>query len=66
MVKASICNICGTDITGSTSTHAKEHMKTGEGSGHNSEIRSEITGYDTVSHNEEGHWENIVASRHWE
>ncbi|WP_418381678.1 hypothetical protein, partial [Adlercreutzia sp.] len=37
------CNICGTDITGNTSAHAKEHMKAGEGSGHHSEIRQIVT-----------------------
>lgn len=65
-VEVSICNICGTDITGSTSTHAKEHMKAGEGSGHHSEVRREITGYNTVSHKEEGHWETKIVGGHWE
>lgn len=65
-VEVSICNICGTDITGSTSAHAKEHMKAGEGSGHHSEVRREITGYNTVSHKEEGHWETKIVGGHWE
>ncbi len=65
-VEVSICNICGTDITGNTSAHAKEHMKAGEGSGHHSEVRREIIGYDTVSHAEEGHWETKVVGGHWE
>lgn len=65
-VEVSICNICGTDITGNTSAHAKEHMKAGEGSGHHSETRQKITGYDTVSHKEEGHWETKVVGGHWE
>ena len=55
-VEVSICNICGTDITGNTSAHAKEHMKAGEGSGHHSETRQKITDYNTVIHPEEGHW----------
>ena len=65
-VEVSICNICGADITGNTSAHAKEHMKAGEGSGHHSEVRSEITGYNTVSHPEEGHWETRAVGGHWE
>lgn len=65
-VEVSICNICGTDITGNTSAHAKEHMKAGEGSGHHSETCRKITGYNTVSHKEEGHWETKVVGSHWE
>ncbi len=65
-VEVSICNICGTDITGNTSAHAKEHMKAGEGSGHHSEVRREITGYNTVNHEEEGHWGTRVVGGHWE
>lgn len=65
-VEVSICNICGQDVTGNTSAHAKAHMKAGEGSGHHSEVRREITGYDTVSHAEEGHWETKVVGGHWD
>lgn len=65
-IEISVCNICGTDITGNTSAHAKAHMKAGEGSGHHSEVRREITGYDTVSHPEEGHWETKVVGGHEE
>ena len=65
-IEISVCNICGTDITGNTSAHAKAHMKAGGGSGHHSEVRREITGYDTVSHPEEGHWETKVVGGHWE
>ena len=65
-VEVSICNICGADITGNASAHGKAHMKAGEGSGHNSEVRREIVGYDTVSHKEEGHWETKVVGGHWE
>lgn len=64
-VEVSICNICGQDVTGNTSAHAKAHMKAGEGSGHHSEVRREITGYSTVSHAEEGHWETQVVGGHW-
>ena len=65
-VEVSICNICGQDVTGNTSAHAKAHMKAGEGSGHHSEVRREITGYNAVSHAEEGHWETKVVGGHWE
>ena len=65
-VEVSICNICGTDITGNTSAHAKEHMKAGEGSGHHSEVRQIVSGYDTISHPAEGHWETKVVGGHWE
>lgn len=65
-VEVSICNICGQDVTGNTSAHAKAHMKAGEGSGHHSEVRREITGYNTVNHAEEGHWETKVVGGHWE
>lgn len=65
-VEVSICNICGIEITGNTSAHAKEHMKAGEGSGHHSETRQIITGHNTVSHSEEGHWETKVVGGHWE
>lgn len=65
-VEVSVCNICGTDITGNTSAHAKEHMKAGEGSGHHSETRQIIIGHNTVSHPEEGHWETKIVGGHWE
>ena len=65
-IEISVCNICGTDITGNTSAHAKEHMKAGEGSGHHSEIRQIVTGYNTVNHKEEGHWDTKVVGGHWE
>lgn len=65
-IEVSICNICGQDVTGNTSAHAKAHMKAGEGSGHHSEVHREITGYNTVSHAEEGHWETKVVGGHWE
>ena len=65
-IEISVCNICGIDITGNTSAHAKEHMKAGEGSGHHSEIRQIVTGYNTVSHKKEGHWETRVVGGRWE
>lgn len=64
--EVSICNICGQDITGNTSVHGKAHMLAGEGSGHHSEVRQVVTGYNTVSHPAEGHWETRVVGGHWE
>lgn len=49
-VEVSICNVCGADITGNTAAHAKAHMLAGEGSGHHSETRQTIIGYETVEH----------------
>lgn len=65
-VERSICNICGADITGNTSAHAKQHMLAGEGSGHHSETSRVITGYDYVEHPATGHWETRVVGGHWE
>lgn len=64
--EVSICNVCGQDITVSTSAHAKAHMMAGEGSGHHSEVRKEIAGYETVNHPAEGHYETRVVGGHWE
>lgn len=64
--EVSICNICGQDIRGNTSAHGKAHMIAGEGSGHHSEVRREVTGYNTVSHPAEGHYETRVVGGHWE
>lgn len=64
--EVSICNVCGQDITGSTSAHAKAHMMVGEGSGHHGEVRQTVTGYNSVNHPAEGHWETRVAGGHWE
>lgn len=64
--EVSICNVCGADITGNTATHSKAHMMAGEGSGHHSEVQRVITGYNSVSHPAEGHWETKVVGGHWE
>ena len=61
-----MCNVCGSDITGNTSAHSKAHMLAGEGSGHHSEVRQVVTGYNTVSHPAEGHYETKVTGGHWE
>lgn len=63
--EVSICNICGSDITGNTAAHGKARMKAGEGSGHHSEVRQSITGCNTVNHPEEGHWETKAIGGHW-
>ena len=62
----SICNVCGADITGNTAAHSKAHMMAGEGSGHHSEVQKVVTGYNSVSHPAEGHWETKVVGGHWE
>ncbi|WP_165249028.1 hypothetical protein [Adlercreutzia sp. ZJ141] len=64
--EVSICNVCGADVTGNTSTHGKAHMLAGEGSGHHSEVKQIVTGYNTVNHAAEGHWETKVIGGHWE
>lgn len=64
--EVSICNVCGADITGNTSAHSKAHMLAGEGSGHHSEVRQTVTGYNTVNHPAEGHYETRVTGGHWE
>lgn len=65
-VERSVCNICGADITGSTSEHNKRHMLAGEGSGYHSEVRWVQVGEEAVEHPEEGHWETVVVGGHWE
>lgn len=64
--EVSICNVCGADITGNTAAHGKAHMLAGEGSGHHSEVRKVVTGYNIVSHPAEGHYETKVVGGHWE
>lgn len=64
--EVSICNICGADITGNTAAHGKQHMLAGEGSGHHSEVRDTVVGYETVHHGAEGHWERAESGGHWE
>ncbi len=64
--EVSICNVCGADITGNTAAHSKAHMMAGEGSGHHSEVRKTISGYNTVNHPAEGHYEMKVVGGHWE
>lgn len=52
--EVSFCNVCGADITGNTAAHGKAHMLAGEGSGHHSEVRKVVTGYNIVNHPAEG------------
>lgn len=65
-VEVSICNVCGADVTGNATAHGKAHMLAGEGSGHHSEVRQTITGYNTVHHEAKGHYEERVVGGHWE
>lgn len=62
----SICNVCGADITGHTAEHGKAHMLAGDGSGHHSEVRQVLVGYDKIEHAEQGHYETVVTGGHWE
>ena len=64
--EVSICNVCGADITGNTAAHGKQHMLAGEGSGHHSEVRETVVGYETVHHDATGHWERAESGGHWE
>lgn len=41
-------------------------MRAGEGSGHHGEVGRTTTGYNTVSHPEEGRWETEVIGGHRE
>ena len=63
--EVSVCNVCGADITGNTAAHGKQHMLAGEGSGHHSEVRDTVVGYETVHHGAEGHWERVESGGHW-
>lgn len=65
-VEVSICNVCGADVTGNAAAHGKQHMLAGEGSGHHSEVRETVVGYETIHHDAEGHWERIESGGHWE
>lgn len=62
----SICNVCGTDITGNEVTHGKAHMMAGEGSGHHTEAVQVVTGSQTVYHEATGHYETVESGGHWE
>ena len=62
----SICNVCGSDITGNEVTHGKDHMMAGEGSGHHTEMVQVVTGSQTVHHDATGHYETVESGGHWE
>ena len=64
--EVSVCNVCGADVTGNTAAHGKQHMLAGEGSGHHSEVRETVVGYETVHHDATGHWERAESGGHWE
>lgn len=65
-VEVSICNVCGADVTGNAAAHGKQHMLAGEGSGHHSEVRETVVGYETIHHDATGHWERIESGGRWE
>lgn len=46
----SICNQCGTDITGFAVSHNEQHLLNYEPGGYHTEWRETITGYNTVHH----------------
>ena len=49
-VTATICNVCGADITGNASSHGYQHAIKGEGSGHHEAVvGSCVSGYKTVT-----------------
>lgn len=62
----SICNVCGSDITGNKVTHGKAHMVAGEGSGHHTEMVQVVTGSQIVHHDATGHYETVESGGHWE
>ncbi len=41
-------------------------MLAGEGSGHHSEVRQVLVGYDIIEHAEQGHYETVVTGGCWE
>lgn len=46
----SICNQCGTDITGFAVSHNEQHLLNYEPGGYHTEWRETVTGYNTVHH----------------
>lgn len=62
----SICNVCGTDITGNEVVHSKAHMMAGEGSGHHTEAVQVVTGSQTIHHEATGHYETVENGGRWE
>ena len=64
MVAHDICNNCGEDITDCVIEHNKTEILAGTGKyGWRTEWMSEITGYETVHHDEEGHYEETILSK---
>ena len=60
----SICNACGEILSGKGDVyigeHIKAHMLAGESGGHHKELRDILTGFETVTHPEEGHYETTI------
>lgn len=63
--EVSICNFCNQVITGNEAAHGKAHMLAQEGSGHHTEYKQVITGYNTISHPAEGHYSAVESGGHW-
>lgn len=61
----SICTVCGEDVTGNTSAHAKQHALAGEGGGHRTEYRKKQTGTKTVEHPAEYKDKWVEDSKAW-
>lgn len=59
MQEMSVCNLCGSNITGSENNHLKEHMMNGENGSWRSEYLEIQVGTNTyeVYHEQVGHWE---------
>ena len=56
-IEKSISNVCGADVAGNTSAHAKEHALAGDGGGHHSEWEQIQTG--TIHHDATGHYVQV-------
>lgn len=64
-----VCNYCGADISNNYDEHTKAHVMangTTAGTGWHEEFTTEVTGYETVHHDEQGHYETVVTGGHWE
>ena len=56
-----ICNTCGADLTTYSQREITAHLKQGNCYGYHSEAKLVITGYETVHHDEVGHYEKVVV-----
>ena len=67
--RATICNICGVEITGHIDEHDDAvHLPNGEDFSYRIETVDEIVGYETVNEPEKGHYETkttLVRAAGW-